>query len=54
MEVVKGESKEENGRNDQKEVKNKILQIRMIMRKFRITVRNGPREENWLQYKEDA
>ena len=39
MEVVKGESKEENGRNDKKEVKNKILQIRMIMRKFRITAK---------------
>ena len=47
MKVVKVESKEENARNDQRELKNKIFQFRMI-------VRNGLEEKNRLQYKEDA
>ena len=31
-----------------------MLQIRMIMRKFHMIVRNGLDEENWLQVKEDV
>ena len=46
MEVVKVESKEENEKNDQRKLKIKILQIRMIIRKFGMIVRNGPKEEN--------
>ena len=31
-----------------------MLQIRIIIRKFRMIVRKGPDEENRLQAKEDA
>ena len=34
--------------------KTNMLQIRIIIRKFRMIVRNGPEEENRLQAKEDA
>ena len=54
LEVVKVESKEGNGRNDKGKLKNQMLQIRMIMRKFRITVRIRPDEENWLHAKVDV
>ena len=48
LEVVKVESKEGNGRNDKGKLKNQMLQIRMIMRKFHMIVRNEPEEEKWL------
>ena len=48
------ESKEGNGRNDKWKLKNQMLQIHMIMRKFRMIVQNELEEENWLQAKEDV
>ena len=36
LEIVKVESKERNGRNDKGKLKNQMLQICMIMRKFRM------------------
>ena len=48
------ESKERNGRNDKEKLKNQMLHILMIMRKFRMTVRNGLEEENQLQVKKDV
>ena len=54
LEVVKVESKEGNGRNDKGKLKNQMLQIRMIMWKFRITVQIRPDEKNWLHSKVDV
>ena len=42
LEVVEVDSKERNWRNDKKELKNYVFPFRMIMRKFRTIMRNGP------------
>ena len=41
------ESKEENGRNDKRNLKNQMLQIHM-------TVQNGPNKKNRLRNKDDV
>ena len=48
------EWKEGNGINDKGKLKNQMLQIRMIMQKFHMIVRNELEKENWLQAKEDV
>ena len=35
-------SREGNGRNDKRKLKNQIFPFRMIIQKFRMTMRNGP------------
>lgn len=42
LKVVEVDSKERNGRNDKKELKNYVFPFRMIMRKFRTVMQNGP------------
>ena len=44
LKVVNLKSKEKNGRNDKNELKNHMLQIHMIMRKFRMTI--------WIEWEE--
>ena len=39
--VVEVDSKERNGRNDKKELKNYVFPFRMIMRNFRTVMQNG-------------
>ena len=45
LEVVSLESKEEYRRNDKETLKNHMLQIRMIMQKFHMTMQIRPNEE---------
>ena len=40
--VVEVDSKERNGKNGKKELKNYVFPFRMNMRKIRTVVRNGP------------
>ena len=47
------EKEEGNGRNDKRKLKNQIFPFRMIMRKFCITMRNGPEGRFVLQDKEN-
>ena len=42
LDMVEVDSKERNWRNDKKELKNYVFPFRMIMRKFRTIMRNGP------------
>ena len=48
------EKEEGNGRNDKRKLKNQIFPFRMIMRKFCITMRNGPEGGILLQTKENC
>ena len=43
LEVIEVDSKERNGRNVKKELKNYVFPFRIIMRKFRTIMRNGPK-----------
>ena len=59
LKMVEVESKERNGINGKKKLKNHVFQFRMNMRKIRINVRNRPEEdfgcsskgrsENWFR-----
>ena len=53
LEAVEVEKEEGNGRNDKRKLKNQIFPFRMIMRKFCITMRNGPEGRFVLQDKEN-
>ena len=51
FEVVEVESREGNGRNDKRKLKNQIFPFCMIMWKFRVTMWNGPKGGIMLQAK---
>ena len=54
LEVVKVEKqKTKNGRNDKRKLKNQIFPFRMMMWKFRMTMRNGPKGGFVLHAKEN-
>ena len=53
LKVVKVESKEKNEGSNKEELKNHMMQFHMIMQKFRIAVRNGPKEGFVLQTKKN-
>ena len=52
LEVVSLESKEENGRNEKKKLKNHMLQVHMIMRKFHMILRIEPKKKNFVVVQE--
>ena len=45
------ESRKGNGRNDKRKFKNQIFSFRMIMQKFRMTMRNGLKDGIMLHAK---